>query len=147
MLNGVALAVDAASVDTIVFQGQGGSDSATLSGGSGGSTLTLTPGTNVTDQVIKASWTGFDPTDTLGDFAVWLYQCKADPKTLADCYTAAPFPDIAQGNAMLNGVTKPDGTGSAFIELISALGTSTGPLSVSTRMVSPRSWIFPRSLL
>jgi hypothetical protein len=44
-LNGTALAVDTASVDTVVFQGKGGSDSATLAGRSGGgNTLLLSPG-------------------------------------------------------------------------------------------------------
>jgi hypothetical protein len=80
-------------------------------------TLTLTPATNVGNQVIKASWTGFDPSDALGDFAVWLYQCKANPATLNDCYTVNPFPDAANGNANLSGVTAADGTGSAFIEM------------------------------
>jgi hypothetical protein len=37
--------------------------------------------------------------------------------------------------------------GSAFIELISAFGTETGPLSVSTTIVSPLSWTLPWSFV
>ena len=44
VLNGVALAVDAASVDTVAFNGGGGSDSATLFAGGGANTLNLVPG-------------------------------------------------------------------------------------------------------
>jgi hypothetical protein len=44
-LNGTALAVDTASVDTVVFQGNGGSDSAILAAlPGGGNTLLLSPG-------------------------------------------------------------------------------------------------------
>ncbi len=42
-LNGVSLAVDTASVDTVVFQGGSGTPSADLTGGSGTNTANLTP--------------------------------------------------------------------------------------------------------
>jgi hypothetical protein len=43
-LNGVALAVDAAAVDAVVFNGGGGTDTATLFAGGGANTLNLAPG-------------------------------------------------------------------------------------------------------
>src|SRR5262249_56386447 len=44
-LNGTNLAVDTSAVDTVLFQGNGGSDSASLAGRpGGGNTLSLSPG-------------------------------------------------------------------------------------------------------
>jgi hypothetical protein len=43
-LNGVFLAVDASAVDTVVYQANGGNDTAYLSGGAGTNTLVLWPG-------------------------------------------------------------------------------------------------------
>jgi ABC-type phosphate transport system substrate-binding protein len=43
-------------------------------------------------------------------------QCKANPVSLADCFSAEPFPDLANGNRLLDS-TAADGTGSAQFEV------------------------------
>jgi ABC-type phosphate transport system substrate-binding protein len=43
-------------------------------------------------------------------------QCKANPVSLNDCFSAQPFPDLANGNRLLDS-TAADGTGSAQFEV------------------------------
>jgi ABC-type phosphate transport system substrate-binding protein len=80
-------------------------------------TLTVTPGTGLTDQVVHVSWTGFTPTTSTGLNQVIVVQCKGNPRSLDDCYTAFPFPNSANGNEVVNGVTQPNGAGSVAIEI------------------------------
>src|SRR5207237_512366 len=88
-------------------------------------TLSVTPATELGNQVVLVSWTGFTPTVGFNN-TVTILQCKANPQvidadrnaaTADDCYTARP----PTGNAV-NGTatTQSDGTGSAFIELLPA---------------------------
>jgi ABC-type phosphate transport system substrate-binding protein len=80
--------------------------------------LTAEPATGLGTQVVRVSWSNFRPTASTGQYAVNLLQCKADPKDLEkDCYTPTPFPDPDNGNRVYGATTKPDGTGSAFIEV------------------------------
>lgn len=83
-----------------------------------GRTLSASPAQDLGNEVIRLSWTGFTPTDQFGTFGVFLYQCKANPTSVTrDCFTARPFPDSANGNAVFSGRTSDDGTGSAFLEV------------------------------
>jgi hypothetical protein len=84
----------------------------------GSRTLTVTPPTGLVDQVVQVQWTGFNPT-----VSVTLYQCKAAPVSLADCYTTIrpPAGGDPNGSAVGDAVTKADGTGSAFLEIRPAL--------------------------
>jgi len=77
-----------------------------------GRTLTVAPATELGNQVVLVHWTGFKPVN-----GVIVQQCAANPVTLADCETALPFPNSANGNEVVNGVTQADGTGGAFIEI------------------------------
>ncbi len=83
----------------------------------GARTATIEPAKGLINQVAKVSWTGFHPTDALGNFGVIIYQCTASPVSLDDCFTVSPFPNSAGGNAILTGVTQPAGTGDAFFEI------------------------------
>jgi periplasmic binding family protein len=87
-------------------------------------TLTATPATGLTDQVVAVHWTGFDPTDVTGAFTVTILQCKANPKSLKDCFDVFPYPNgsnDANGSGVFAARTQPDGTGTAFIEVRPAL--------------------------
>lgn len=75
------------------------------------------PSTELRNQVVQISWSGFTPTDELGNHAVFAYQCSRAPTRLSDCALDDPFPSSAQGNAVFTGFTGPDGTGSAFFEV------------------------------
>lgn len=79
----------------------------------------VTPSTNLTNQVVTVSWSGFHPTAKNGNFKVQVYQCKSNPRSLSDCFTVAPFPNSANGNSVV-GTTSKDKTGSAQIEIRSA---------------------------
>lgn len=85
-------------------------------------TLAVTPPTGLVDQVVLVHWTGFTPTSTTGA-TVTLYQCKAAPVSLADCYTVIrpPAGGDANGSALGDGTTNADGTGAAFLEVRPAL--------------------------
>jgi ABC-type phosphate transport system substrate-binding protein len=93
-------------------------------------TFTVTPATDLGNQVVQATWTGFDPTSADGfTDSVTIVQCRANPTSLKDCYTVAPFPDSAGGNSVQTAQTGPDGTGTAFFEVrptaqLPALGCS-----------------------
>jgi ABC-type phosphate transport system substrate-binding protein len=79
--------------------------------------LTVTPASALTDQVVTVSWSGFTPTTPEGLNQVVIQQCKGNPKSLADCFTAAPFPNSANGNEIVNGTTLANGTGTAELEI------------------------------
>jgi ABC-type phosphate transport system substrate-binding protein len=76
----------------------------------------VSPGTSLTNEVVTVSWSGFTPTLPNGLFGVLIVQCKGAPVTMADCYTAEPYPDIANGTRA-SSTTGSDGTGSTRIEI------------------------------
>ena len=83
-------------------------------------TATVSPGTNLTDQVVKVSWAGFRPTLDNGLYGVTVMQCSANPKSLdKDCNTDETFPYSLDGNQQ-PGVTGKDGTGSVFIDIMTS---------------------------
>lgn len=84
--------------------------------GTGGRSATVAPGVNLSNEVINISWSGFRPTTQQNIYTVIIMQCKANPVSLADCFTAEPFPDLANGNRLLDS-TATDGTGSAQFEV------------------------------
>lgn len=84
--------------------------------GTGGRTGTVSPGVDLSNEVINISWSGFRPTTQQNVYTVIIMQCKANPVSLADCFLAEPFPDLANGNRLLDS-TAADGTGSAQFEV------------------------------
>ncbi len=68
------------------------------------------------NEVITVSWAGFGPTGQDGSNQTVVLQCSAEPQTLSDCFTADPYPAIANGNRKL-GRTLDDGTGSVQFEV------------------------------
>ena len=84
--------------------------------GTGGRSATVTPGADLSNEVINISWSGFRPTTQQNIYTVIILQCKANPVSLADCFLAEPFPDLANGNRLLDS-TAADGTGSAQFEV------------------------------
>jgi len=84
--------------------------------GTGGRTGTVSPGVDLSNEVINISWSGFRPTTQQNIYTVIILQCEANPVSLADCFTAEPFPDLANGNRLLDS-TAADGTGSAQFEV------------------------------
>jgi len=84
--------------------------------GTGGRSATVAPGVNLSNEVINISWSGFRPTTQQNVYTVIIMQCKANPVSLADCFSAEPFPDLANGNRLLDS-TAADGTGSAQFEV------------------------------
>jgi hypothetical protein len=71
---------------------------------------------DLTNEVVNVSWSGFRPTTQANVYTVIILQCRANPTSIDDCYTAQPFPDLANGNRLLD-VTASDGTGSAQFEV------------------------------
>ncbi len=84
--------------------------------GTGGRSGTVSPGVDLSNEVINISWSGFRPTTQQNIYTVIILQCEANPVSLADCFTAEPFPDLANGNRLLDS-TAADGTGSAEFEV------------------------------
>jgi ABC-type phosphate transport system substrate-binding protein len=84
--------------------------------GTEGRSATVTPGADLSNEVINISWSGFRPTTQQNIYTVIILQCKANPVSLADCFLAEPFPDLANGNRLLDS-TAADGTGSAQFEV------------------------------
>lgn len=84
--------------------------------GTGGRSATVAPGVDLSNEVINISWSGFRPTTQQNIYTVIILQCKANPVSLADCFLAEPFPDLANGNRLLDS-TASDGTGSAQFEV------------------------------
>jgi ABC-type phosphate transport system substrate-binding protein len=84
--------------------------------GPGGRSGTASPGTELVNEVVTVSWSGFTPTQTNGLFGVILLQCSAAPTSFADCFTAEAFPSVTNGT-VVQATTAADGTGSARIEV------------------------------
>ena len=84
--------------------------------GTGGRAVSVSVGEQLGNEVVTVSWTGFRPTLPNGLYRVLIVQCRANPASMADCYTATAFPDIANGT-VVNTVTGSDGTGSARFEV------------------------------
>ena len=103
--------------------------------GTGGRSATVSPGVDLSNEVINISWSGFRPTTQQNVYTVIILQCKANPVSLADCFSAEPFPDLANGNRLLDS-TAADGTGSAQFEVRPASNlpqlacSSTNPCSI-----------------
>lgn len=118
------LAVALALVSTIVIA-QGRPDAAaaepapraaTTATGTGGRTATVSPGVDLSNEVVQVSWAGFRPTTQANVYTVIVLQCRANPTSLDHCFSAQPFPDLANGNRLLDS-TAADGTGSAQFEV------------------------------
>ena len=84
--------------------------------GTSGRSGSASPGTALSNEVITVSWSGFTPTLPNGLYGVLIVQCKGTPATLSDCYSAEPYPDLANGTRVLS-TTGTNGTGSARIEI------------------------------
>jgi len=93
------------------------------------STVTVSQTTNLVNQTVEVSWTGFSPssvptyTNTLTDYPVMVAECKGDNPTNPDqCYdatnggTPAAFGQYGPGNATY-ATTQANGTGTADIQL------------------------------
>ena len=90
-------------------------DDATATGTNNRSGI-VSPGTALTNEVVTVSWSGFTPTLPNGLYGVLIIQCKTNPVSMSDCYTAEPYPDITNGTRVLS-TTGSNGTGSARIEV------------------------------
>jgi len=88
----------------------------TTATGTGGRSATVSPGVDLSNEVVQVSWSGFRPTTQTNVYTVIILQCRANPVSIDDCYTAQPFPDLANGNRLLES-TAADGTGSAQFEV------------------------------
>jgi hypothetical protein len=84
--------------------------------GTGGRSATVSPGVELSNEVVNVSWSGFRSTTQQNVYTVIVMQCKANPVSLNDCFSAQPFPDLANGNRLLDS-TAADGTGSAQFEV------------------------------
>jgi ABC-type phosphate transport system substrate-binding protein len=84
--------------------------------GTGGRSASVSPGVELTNEVVTVSWSGFRPTTQANVYTVIVLQCRANPTSLDDCYTAEPFPALSNGNRLLDS-TASDGTGSAQLEV------------------------------
>jgi hypothetical protein len=97
------------------------------------STVTVSQTTDLVNQMVRVSWTGFSPssqqtydnTDT--DYPVMIAECKGiDPTTPSDCYSAtnggepASFGAYGPSNTSY-ATTDPDGTGTADILLFTSV--------------------------
>lgn len=84
--------------------------------GTGGRSASVSPGVELTNEVVTVSWSGFRPTTQANVYTVIVLQCRANPTSLDDCYTAEPFPALSNGNRLLDSSAS-DGTGSAQLEV------------------------------
>jgi ABC-type phosphate transport system substrate-binding protein len=84
--------------------------------GTDGRAGAASPGTELVNEVVTVSWSGFTPTLSNGLFGVILLQCSAAPTSFADCFTAGAFPQVTNGT-VVQAITAADGTGSARIEV------------------------------
>lgn len=119
----MALSLAVFSVATLMSTGRAAPVSAepsprapAVATGTGGRTATVTPGVDLTNEVVTVSWSGFRPTNQQGVYTVLVVQCEANPVSLDDCYTAEPFPVLANGTRVLDS-SAADGTGSAQFEV------------------------------
>jgi len=100
-----------------------------------GRTATASPDGELANDVVTVSWEGFRPTTGLGLYSVVVLQCRANPTSVNDCFTAAPFPQLGEGSRKL-ATTGPDGRGSTPFEVrpaanLPSLGCSeTNPCSI-----------------
>lgn len=91
--------------------------------------------TNLVNEVVTVSWSGFRPTTAQGLNNVIIYQCRANPQSTDDCFTAEPFPALSEGNRQI-GRTGQDGTGRLQFEVRPAANlpqlacSSTNPCSL-----------------
>ncbi|WP_460367966.1 hypothetical protein, partial [Actinocorallia lasiicapitis] len=91
--------------------------------------------TNLVNQVVRVSWTGFTPSSDnfLSDsttHVVRVYQCRtADPKTIAECYGSGQYtyPDKPK-----NGSVLPDGPTNAITALTAPSGKGFADLEIRT---------------
>lgn len=111
-LSAVAAAIVALAVLTAVT-----TELAPQRAGAAGRSLTVTPAAGLGNQAVDVSWSGFTPTTPDGLNQVIVVQCTEHPTSLADCFTAQPFPNSAEGNMVVNGVTSDNGTGSVRFEV------------------------------
>lgn len=118
-----ALVLAALSVLVVTTAGRGGTALAepaprapVTATGTDGRSATVSPGVDLTNEVVNLSWSGFRPTTQANVYTVIILQCRANPTSLDDCYSAQPFPDLANGNRLLDS-TASDGTGSAQFEV------------------------------
>ena len=70
--------------------------------GIGGRSATVSPGVDLSNEVVNVSWSGFRSTTQQNVYTVIVMQCKANPVSLDDCFSAQPFPDLANGNRLLD---------------------------------------------
>jgi len=81
-----------------------------------GRSVSVSPNGGLANDVVTVEWSGFRPTTGLGLFGVIILQCRANPTSLDDCFTDAPFPQLGEGSRQL-GSTGPDGRGSTRFEV------------------------------
>lgn len=87
-----------------------------------GRAVTLNQSTGLDTRALQVSWSGFDPTRRNGQYAVNIVQCRANPTALdRDCFNAQRYPSADQGSMVLGATTRSDGTGSALLEIRSAI--------------------------
>ena len=87
-----------------------------------GRVLTLNQSTGLDTRALTVSWSGFNPTRRNGQYTVNIVQCRANPTALdRDCFMATRYPNVEQGSIVLGATTRSDGTGSALIEIRSAI--------------------------
>jgi ABC-type phosphate transport system substrate-binding protein len=79
-------------------------------------TAEASPATDLGDQVVAVSWQGFRPTRPDGTFGVTILQCRQHPESVQNDCNSDTFPLSFDGN-QAQGVTQPNGTGSAFIDI------------------------------
>ena len=118
-----AIALAAFSVVILATAGHGSAVHAepparalTTATGTGGRSATVSPGVDLTNEVVTVSWSGFRPTTQQNVYTVLVVQCEANPVSLDDCFTAEPFPALANGTRLVDS-TAADGTGSAQFEV------------------------------
>jgi len=118
-----AIALAAFSVATLATAGHGSAVHAepparavSTANGTGGRSATVSPGVDLTNEVVTVSWSGFRPTTQQNVYTVLVVQCEANPVSLDDCFTAEPFPALANGTRLVDS-TAADGTGSAQFEV------------------------------
>src|SRR5690349_23640013 len=66
--------------------------------GAAARTLTVSPASSLTEQAVTVSWAGFTPTTPEGLNQVIVVQCKGNPTSLNDCFTAQTFPNLTNGH-------------------------------------------------
>ncbi len=108
----------------------------TVPGPTAGSTVTVSQTSNLTNQVVHVSWTGFRPSNppiltpsTL--YPVKVYECTANPSGPKDCYGSSSY---AQGPGA--GTNYPDGPTNAITTVTGDNGTGSVDIEVRTKKES-----------